>query len=68
MKMKNETYDKVKWLVMIFMPALTALVGGLGKAYGWETSELAVTTLNLLTAFLGAITIKSSLNFEKEDK
>lgn len=67
MKMKNETYDKVKWLVMIFMPALTALVGGLGKAYGWEMSELAVTTLSLVTAFLGAITIKSSSNFEKED-
>lgn len=67
MKMNNATYDKVKWIVMILMPALTTLVGGLGKAYGWGNTDLAVTTLTLITTFMGAVTIKSTSNYNKED-
>lgn len=67
MKMTNETYNKIKWIVMILLPALTSLVGGLGKAYGWDGTELAVTTLTLFTTFLGAITVKSSSNYHAEN-
>lgn len=67
MKMNNETYDKVKWVVMILMPALTTLVGGLGQAYGWDHTDLAVTTLTLITTFMGAVTLKSTSNYNKED-
>ncbi|MBU5369589.1 phage holin [Enterococcus pseudoavium] len=67
MKMNNETYDKVKWVVMILMPALTTLVGGLGQAYGWGQTDLAVTTLTLITTFMGAVTLKSTSNYNKED-
>ncbi|MDT2472524.1 phage holin [Enterococcus avium] len=67
MKMNNETYDKVKWVVMILMPALTTLVGGLGQAYGWSHTDLAVTTLTLITTFMGAVTLKSTSNYNKED-
>lgn len=68
MQMQNATYDKIKWIVMILLPAFTTLVGGLGKAYGWESTDLAVTTLTLVTTFLGAITIKSSSNYKKSDQ
>ncbi len=67
MKMTNETYNKIKWIVMILLPALTSLVSGLGKAYGWDGTELAVTTLTLFTTFLGAITVKSSSNYHAEN-
>ncbi len=63
MKMTNETYNKIKWIVMIFLPAFTALIAGIGKAYGWDGTELAVTTLTLFTTFLGAITINSSAKY-----
>ena len=63
MKMNNTTYDRIKWIVMILLPALTALVAGLGKAYGWNGTELAVTTLTLFTTFLGAITVNSSAKY-----
>lgn len=65
--MKNGTYDKIKWIVMIFLPAFTTLVGGLGKVYGWDSTDIAVTTLTLLTTFLGAISIKSNIDYNKED-
>lgn len=67
MKMSNEMYDKIKWVVMIFMPALTALVGTVGKIYGWEYTEIATATISAITVFLGAITVKSSNDFKKED-
>lgn len=67
MKMTNEMYDKIKWIVMIFMPALTALVGTVGKIYGWEYTEIATATISAITVFLGAITVKSSIEFKKED-
>lgn len=52
---------------MIFLPAFTTLVGGLGKVYGWDSTDIAVTTLTLLTTFLGAISIKSNIDYNKED-
>lgn len=67
MKMKSTTYDTIKWIVMIFMPALTGLVGTVGKIYGWEYTEIATATISAITVFLGAITVKSSNDFKKED-
>ena len=67
MKMNNITYDRIKWIVMILLPALTALVAGLGKAYGWDGTELAVTTLTLFTTFLGAITVNSSSKYHADN-
>lgn len=67
MKMGNETYDKVKWVVMIFMPAFTTLVAGLGEVYNWEFTTIATATLTLVTTFMGAITIKSSSDYKKEE-
>ncbi|MGH1832654.1 phage holin [Enterococcus gilvus] len=60
-------YDNMKWVVMVLMPAFTTLVGGLGKVYGWDNTEIAVTTLTLLTTFMGTVTVKSASNYNKED-
>ena len=68
MKMTNDTYNKIKWVVMIFLPTFTALIAGLGKAHGWEGTELAVTTLTLFTTFLGGITINSSAKYHEMNK
>lgn len=67
LKLSNKVYDNMKWIVMVLMPAITTLVGGLGKLYAWNNTEIAVTTLTLLTTFMGAVTVKSSSNYNKED-
>ncbi|SFL29403.1 phage holin [Lactococcus garvieae] len=67
MKFSNKTYDIVKWIVLTVLPALSALVGVLGKAYGWESTDLAVITLNAVTVFLGAITGYSSHQYGKQE-
>lgn len=65
--MENKTYDKLKYVVTIGLPALTAFVAGLGKLYGWEDTELATVTLSLLTTFFATLLGVSSNNYQKEE-
>ena len=51
MKLSNELYDLGKWIVLIFLPAFAVLISGLGDLYGWLSTSLIVTTINLVTVF-----------------
>lgn len=68
MQMQNKTYDTVKWIVSIVLPAVGVAVGTLGKAYGWTGTDLAVTTIAAVTTLLGSIFMVSSRNYNKEDE
>ncbi len=68
MKLNNSTYDIIKWVVSIVLPALAVLVGTLGKVYGYEQTDLAVTTITAVTVFLGTIMQLSSSQYKKEDQ
>lgn len=68
MKFTNKQYDVLKWIVITFLPALTALVAGLGAALSWADTELAVTVLALFTTFLGTLIGVSGLDYNKEDE
>lgn len=68
MKISNKAYNIIKWVVLTVLPALSVLVGVLGKAYGWEGTDLAVLTLNAVAAFLGAITGMSAASYNKQQK
>ncbi|EOH59229.1 phage holin [Enterococcus mundtii] len=68
MKLNNSTYDIIKWVVSIVLPAFAVLVGTLGKVYGYEQTDLAVTTITAVTVFLGTIMQLSSSQYKKEDQ
>ena len=45
MKLKNEIYDVLKWVVMIVIPALTTAYVGLAAIWGWPfATEVAKTS------------------------
>ena len=67
MKLPDKYYTIIKWTVLTFMPALSVLVGALGKGYGWDT-ETVILTINSVALFLGAITGVSNYNYNKEGK
>ena len=68
MQLNDKAYQIIKWTVLTFMPALSVLVGALGKGYGWNT-ETIILTINAVALFLGAITGVSNYNYNnKEDK
>lgn len=56
MKLNDRTYDILKWIVWVFLPALTTLVGGLGELYQWTDANIYTTLLALITVFLGSVT------------
>ena len=67
MKLSNELYDLGKWIVLIFLPAFAVLISGLGDLYGWLSTSLIVTTINLVTVFLGSVLQLSSQNYYDEN-
>lgn len=67
MKLSNKTYDVLKWLVWVFLPALGVFLGVLGQSFGWANTDTALTIFTAFTAFLGAITGVSNREFNKED-
>lgn len=68
MKMNDKTYNVIKWIVLTVLPALSVLVGVLGKAYGWNDTDLTVITINAVAIFLGAVTHVSSAAYNKQKK
>lgn len=67
MKLNNKNYDLGKWFVLIVLPALAVLIGGLAELYQWINGSVVVTTINLMTVFLGSILQISSGNYHSEN-
>ena len=65
MQFNNKTYDIMKWIVQTFLPALIALVGGIGAATNFEYTEITMTILAAVTTFLGALLGVSNHNYIK---
>lgn len=65
MKLRNETYDLLKWVIAIVLPALTLLVATVGETVSWEATDVVVTIMTALTTFLGSIFMISSHNYNK---
>lgn len=66
--LSNKQYDIIKWVVILLLPALSVLVGTLGQAYSFIYTDLAVTTINAVTVFLGVITGVSTYQHSKGEK
>lgn len=64
MLLSNRTYDLLKWIVLIFMPALAVFMKGIGDVYGLAIDQ-HVTFINVLTVFLGSLLQLSNNNYRK---
>lgn len=63
MNIKNETYDKLKWFSLRFLPAIATLVGTIGIAVGWRYTEVAVVIITAIATALGEMLKKSNNKF-----
>lgn len=66
MKLSNETYDVLKWIAQIFLPALGTLYFALASIWGLPYGEQIVGTITALDAFLGALLQISSDAYNKD--
>ena len=56
MILPDKYYKIIKWGVLTVLPASSVLVATLGKAYGWQQTDMAVLTINAIATFLGVVT------------
>lgn len=62
--MTNRTYDILKWVAQIVLPALGTLYFALSGIWGFPYGEQIVGTITAIDAFLGTILRISSNNYE----
>ena len=65
MKLSNSWYDVLKWIDMVFLPALTTFVGVILNCFQVEGTEIILTIMVGFTAFLGALLGISNINYTK---
>lgn len=66
MKLDNKTYDILKWIAQILLPAIGTLYFALSKIWGLPFSTEIVGTISAIDVFLGALLGISTANYNKE--
>lgn len=66
MKLSNQTFDILKWITMIVIPALTTAYVGLASIWSWPCAEEVAKTSAVICTLLGALLGISSVNYYKE--
>ena len=66
MKLDNRTYDILKWIAQILLPAMGTLYFALSKIWGFPFATEVVGTIASIDTFLGAVLGISTANYNKE--
>ena len=66
MKLSNKTYDTLKWLTTIVLPALGTLYFALSGIWGFPYGEQIVGTITAIVTFFGVILGISSSKYTEE--
>lgn len=61
--MSNKTYDTLKWIALIALPAAAALYLALAQIWGLPEPEKVAMTVTAVNTFLGAVLGISSKNY-----
>lgn len=68
MKLDDKWYDVLKWVAMLFLPALAVLVKTIFAVWSIPLGDQISTTIMALDAFLGAILGISTIRYNKESE
>lgn len=66
MKLSNNVYDILKWIVMIVIPALTTAYVGLAAIWGFPYAEEIAKTSAVICTLLGALLGISTAQYNKD--
>lgn len=64
--MSNKTYDILKAIALVWLPAIGTLYFALAGIWGLPYAEAIVGTITAIDTFLGAVLGISSANYKKE--
>ena len=63
--MSNKTYDILKWVAQMLLPALGTLYFALAGIWGFPYGEEIVGTITAIDTFLGVVLGISTMNYNK---
>ena len=66
--MSNKTYDILKWIAQLLLPALATLYIALAQVWSLPYPEAIPTTIIALDTFLGAILGISTTKYNKDSE
>ena len=64
--MSNKTYDALKWIAMILLPAIGTLYFALSGIWVFPYAEQVVGTINAVDTFMGVLLGISSAQYNKD--
>lgn len=65
MQISNKTYDLLKYVALILIPALVAFVTTVGTELGYPHTETLTVLISAFGTFLGALLVVSSNSYNK---
>ena len=65
MKLSNKTYDFLKWVAQLLLPAVGTLYFALASIWGFPYGEQVVGTITAVDTFLGVILGISTASYSK---
>lgn len=66
--MSNKIYDVLKWIAIVFLPALITFVGVILTSLNVSNSEIILTIMTGFATFLGTILGVSNIKYQKESE
>lgn len=67
MRLSNRTYDILKYVVQIVLPAIGALYYGLSNIWNWPYTEQIIGSITIICTFLGTLLGISTHYYNKEN-
>ena len=64
----GKVYDVIKWIALIFVPALVVLIQTIGGVWHWPYLNEITTTIAAVGVFLGALIGVSTIAYNKKGK
>ena len=64
--MSNKTYDVLKYIAQVFLPALTVFVGVVLKCFNYVNTDIVITIMTAFDAFLRLVIMISNANYKKK--
>lgn len=61
----NKAYDVLKYLCLVFSPALCTLITAIAKLYGWDVTNIT-GIITAVTFFIGTLIGISTKNYNSE--
>ncbi|GMQ73500.1 phage holin [Tetragenococcus halophilus] len=62
----DKTYNLMKWIVIIAVPAVMTAIGTIGQAIGFEQTDLFLTIIGALNTCLGTMLGISNKKYKKQ--